>query len=198
MSFLLHLVSSHRSLNSIKQEQVDIIFLTTYEKYCVWCKKQDENRTVPSRHISFPSRHIHILHYFGHFGRYMEIFVLFLITLTIPLMSPRNYSFTTFLTSEKIKEVLSRWKKTIFLISSSHVRNLALKLDKLLTFRVFKCWNVRQYMECLFFRFVCGAHTAFVQPSIYSIAKVVNKTRGTIFIQMNSTFVQTNSTSCPN
>ena len=144
MSFLLHLVSSHRSLNSIKQEQVDIIFLTTYEKYCVWCTSH-ENHTVQSRHISFPSRHIHILHYFGHFGRCMESFVLFLITLTISLMSPRNYSFTTFLTSEKIKEVLSRWKKTIFLISSSHIRNLALKLDKLLAFRVFKCWNVAMH-----------------------------------------------------
>ena len=31
------------------------------------------NHPVPSRHISFPSRHIHILHYFGHFGS-MEIF----------------------------------------------------------------------------------------------------------------------------
>ena len=39
---------------------------------------------------------------------------LFLITLTIPLWSPRNCSFTTFLTSEKIKEILSCWKNIIF------------------------------------------------------------------------------------
>ena len=39
---------------------------------------------------------------------------LFLITLTIPLLSPRNYSFTTFLTSEKIKEILNQWIKVIF------------------------------------------------------------------------------------
>ena len=30
-------------------------------------------------------------------------FLFLLITLTIPLLSPRNYSFTTFLASEKIK-----------------------------------------------------------------------------------------------
>ena len=29
---------------------------------------------VPSHHILFLSRHIHILHYFGHFGQCMEIF----------------------------------------------------------------------------------------------------------------------------
>ena len=36
MPLLLHVVSSHRSLASIKQEQVDIILPTTYETYCAW------------------------------------------------------------------------------------------------------------------------------------------------------------------
>ena len=33
----------------------------------------------------------------------LKFLFLLLITLTIPLLSPRNYSFTTFLASEKIK-----------------------------------------------------------------------------------------------
>ena len=132
MSFLLHLVSSHRSLISIKQEQVDIIFPTTYEKYCVWgisdiywCGKNSifdaksktlllGNHMVPSCHISFFLRHFHICIIFNILDDVLKFLFLFLITLTIPLLSLRNYSFTNFLAWEKIKEILSRWKKVIF------------------------------------------------------------------------------------
>ena len=34
------------------------------------------NGTALPRYIWFPSRHIHILHYFDHFGQCMEIFIL--------------------------------------------------------------------------------------------------------------------------
>ena len=66
-----------------------------------------------------------------------KFLLLFLITLTIHLLSPRNYSFKTFLTSEKIKE--KSGKKSFFLIPSCHIRNLILKLEKLLGFSFFNC-----------------------------------------------------------
>ena len=135
MLSLLHLVSSHRSLISIKQEQVDIISPTTYEnirwgisdiywmmwwKFYFWCKKQD--------FITWKSHDLIMSDVTYHFDHVTFIFCiildilndvwkflfLFLITLTIPLLSPRNYSFTTFLTSEKIKEILNQWIKVIF------------------------------------------------------------------------------------
>ena len=49
------------------------------------------NHTVQSRHISLPPRHIHILHCFGHFGRYMEIFAFIF-----------NNTYNTLIESEKI------------------------------------------------------------------------------------------------
>ena len=134
MSFLLHLVSSHRSLISIKQEQVDIIFPTTYEKHCVWGisdiywmmwrkfyflmqkARLHYLEITRFRHITFRFHHVTfifciILDILDNIWKFL---FLFLVTLTIPLLSPRNCSFTTFLTSEKIKEILSCWKKVIF------------------------------------------------------------------------------------
>ena len=130
----LHLVSSHKFLNSIKQEQDDIIFPTTYEKHCVWgisdiywmmwqkfyfwCKKQDfitwkSPGSVTSHFVPVTS-HSYFALFWTFWTMYGNFLFLFLITITIPLLSPRNSSFTTFLTLEKIKEILSWWKKVIF------------------------------------------------------------------------------------
>ena len=46
------------------------------------------------------------------------------------------------------------------------------------------------YCRFFFFRFVSCAHAGFVPSSIHTMVNVVNKMRGTIFIQVNSTFVQ--------
>ena len=130
MPFLLHVVSSHRSLASIKQEQVDIILPTTYETYCVWgimifiewCGKNSNfdarlNYLAIAwfRHITFYFCHITFIFciILDILGNVWKFLLLFLITLTIHVLSPRNYSFKTFLTSEEIKEILSQWKKVI-------------------------------------------------------------------------------------
>ena len=130
MPLLLHVVSSHRSLASIKQEQVDIILPTTYEMYCV-CEVS-MIFTECGKHSIFDARlHYLAIAWFHHVTFYFyhvtfivciildilddvwKFLLLFLITLTIHLLSPRNYSFKTFLTSEKIKEILIQWKKVI-------------------------------------------------------------------------------------
>ena len=59
--------------------EVSSIFIEGFGKNSIFDAKSKTsligNRMVSSSHISFPSRHIHILHYFENLGRCMEIFV---------------------------------------------------------------------------------------------------------------------------
>ena len=158
MSFLLHLVSNHRSIVSIKEEQVDIIFPRTYEKHCVggisdiyWYIPKDPWKALRGRyqwyllnvaeilflmqkarrhyleitrfsHVTFRFRHVTFIFciVLDILDDIWKFLLLFLITLTIPLLSPRKYGYTTFPTSEKIKKILSWWKK-VFFSDSFHV-----------------------------------------------------------------------------
>ena len=67
-------------------------------------------------HVTFRFRHVTFIFciILNILDDVLKFLFLFLITLTIPLLSSRNYSFTNFLAWEKIKEILSRWKKVIF------------------------------------------------------------------------------------